>query len=112
MKIITEERLKEISNNLLKAIMTEEHEIVEILLHDHMQELDTLIVSKLRPMCDALVCNDPMAAYHIKEKRMLQIEFDCLTGKWDTLIGQCEDSEFSGFELMPTYKPELAGDGE
>lgn len=50
MKVITEERLKEISNNLLKAIMTEEHELVEILLHDHMQEIDTLTVSKFRPM--------------------------------------------------------------
>ncbi|MBY0484580.1 hypothetical protein [Nitrosomonas sp.] len=112
MKVITEEDLIIAKNIHREANSAMGVRLIDYFLTHKLQEVDTLTVSKLRPMSDAITCNDPMAAYHIEEKRMLQIELDCLTGKWDTLIGQCGDSEFMGFELMVTYKPELIGDGE
>ena len=92
MKCISQERLKEIAA-ILKIGMLEKC-LIESLVAE-CQEIDTLTVSKLRPMCDAPK-NIPILSKYNGNERLLSV---CLSA--DSTL-----PHYEGWLPIPIYKPE------
>jgi len=111
MKVITEERLKQIlrtmPGNIEGRVLLES--LLDQLIEDECQEIDTLTVSKLRQMCDAV--SDPDKRY--KKFLFKRIGLDGLDqGQFDTsgnvwMNGNVYyPDELEGWAEFPIYKPE------
>jgi hypothetical protein len=105
MKVITEERLKEyIKTNGSGGLV-----YCSALLNE-LQEIDTLTVSKLRPMVDAPIDDETILCIGDRYNTFLKVYFDGEYYKDDH--NDIYDKEyFIGWIPMPIYKPELAGNG-
>lgn len=114
MKVITEKDALLARNALLKKGNKLGACAIYMLISDHAKEIDTLTVTKLRPMAEA------------REqglKRVLACFFGCsnhfniIEQNGDKYWSDGEDdyhsdNEFIGWLPIPIYKPELTGDGE
>lgn len=93
----------------------DERNFVEYLLDHELQEIDTLTVSNLRPMCDAKDFEDVIAYKKFGEKSLGFIVYRADDGLYysreNTEIVY-KDYQLIGYIPMPVYKPELTGDGE
>jgi len=111
MKVITEKELIEHRNNLLR----QDKNIAACLVNDligEFKEIDTLTVSKLRPMCDEPEIPSGKFSVHV-----LVYFMDMSTPsikRVDLHNGFDSDAMRNGIGWIPipTYKPELTGDGE
>lgn len=92
MKVITEERLRELlgkaNNALLGCLLTE-------LLEEECQELDTLTVTRLRPMSDI-----PIGEIVLMKIKLMDSFYATVISEDDYLDG-CD-----GWIPMPRYEPE------
>lgn len=109
MRVITEERLRELLNSGEFSNFNRERNLLVTLLN-HLEEIDTLTVSKLRPMCESPLIDGFMVKLKT-ENDLHEGNFDSLGNVW---IGDqyfpvdlCE-----GWIPVPTYKPELTGEVE
>lgn len=109
MKVITEEGLREFLSEISQFTPDEILWLADN-LSSKFEEIDTLTVSKLRPMCDApndvefLVMLNTEDSFH--ECRFApdgRVSIGAMLFKIDYCIGWIP---------KPIYKPELAGDGE
>lgn len=110
MKVITKKNLLEILNNLIKSSRIEEAAIIRRLIDEELEELDTLTVSKLRPMCDApktvkflVMLNTEDALHECSPSLDGRIRIGSMLFRAEYCIGWIP---------CATYKPELTGDGE
>lgn len=104
MKYISEERLREI---VVNSDDLSEAELFYInLLINECQELDTLEVSKLRPMCEAPRDESPfLASPSYNNSEYLKETY--FNGEYFSYEGyELDQSDFKGWIPMPTYKPE------
>ncbi len=101
MKVITEERLREI----FEAESDRGIVSVKDLLNHELQEIDTLTVSRLRPMVDAPVDDETILCVGDRYNTFLKVYFDGEYYKDDH--NDIYDKEyFIGWIPMPIYKPE------
>jgi hypothetical protein len=101
MKVITEERLREI----FEAESDRGIVSVKDLLNHELQEIDALTVSKLRPMCDASIDDQTILCVGKTYNTFLKVYFDGVHYKDDH--DDLYDKEyFIGWIPMPIYKPE------
>lgn len=107
MKVITEERLREI----FEAECDNEIVSVKDFLNHELQELDTLTVTKLRPMCDAPDDDETILCVGERYNTFLKVYFDGVHYKDDHNFIY-EKEYFIGWIPMPIYKPELTGEVE
>lgn len=91
MKVITEERLKEI---LEATSRVTSKDLLRVIIYE-CQEIDTLTVSELRSMVDAPI-NIPIIVKYIKSDELLSV---CLSS--DSKL-----RSYEGWLPMPIYKPE------
>lgn len=109
MKVITEKSLLEMVANLIKSERLEEAALIQRLIDEELEEIDTLTVSKLRSMCDApkngkfLVVLNTEDAFH--ECSFLS-DGRVKIGTVAIRIEYC-----IGWIPCAIYKPELTGDG-
>ena len=104
MKVITEERLKELVAIGLPISFDD--------LLSECKEIDTLTVSTLRPMCDAP--RDRRSILCVLNGSVVFREMYFTEGFW-WLVGTdsyFNDGHLQGWVPEVIYKPELAGDGE
>ena len=106
MKVITEEEAKYFRDHLVKQDRNIGACAIDELITEHLEEIDTLTVSKLRPMADAPNDGSIFLAKH---------EFnDELEETWSTGGGEFSTSQFTdlpidtfdGWIPKPIYKPE------
>lgn len=105
MKVITEERLREWqnTNGVYKELFQK--------LIEECQELDTLTVDRLLPMCEAPITDEGMRqvkkilAWHICEQMFIPI-WVFADGGAMTEGESFNIKEFEGFIPMPRYEPE------
>jgi len=101
MKVITEERLREI----FEAESDRGIVSVKDLLNHELQEIDTLTVSQLRPMSDAPIDDETILCVGERYNTFLKVYFDGVYYKDDH--DDLYDKEyFIGWIPMPIYKPE------
>lgn len=107
MKVITEERLHEL---LTEAIFNgKDCEIISQLIDNELKEIDTLTVSKLRPMVDAV--SDPNKRYkkflfkRIDREGLDQGQFDTYGNVWINGNAYYPD-QLEGWAEFPIYNPE------
>lgn len=109
MKVITEERLAEILNYPIDGEVSGEA-LLHHLINNECQELDTLTVTRLRPMSDLMSINDYsyfVLAFKDSKQEFVRVRqssndevFCADTGKFHNI------NQFSGFIPMPRYEPE------
>jgi len=108
MKVIKEEILRELIRG---HNIDHEHKEIAADLIDSLEEIDTLAVSKLRPMCDAPKDGCSFLVAFNGSTRLHEAYFDSLGNLWSG--DQYYKSDLCiGWEHIPIYKPELAGDCE
>ena len=112
MKVITEEYLIDRLKESVELCRFGEANVIQSIIDDF-EEIDTLTVSKLRPMCDAPKDGSDVQLAN-KSGRFI---YGCNDGlgnsKWVIPgIGSYDDSDFLGWLPMPIYKPELTGEVE
>lgn len=106
MKAITEERLREILSSfdgLSGDVVCSKQSMLEYLIGYQLEEIDTLTVPKLRPMCDAPKVEDILVKIKDKDKLVQAFCDDGLCyahENWFVL------DAFEGWIPMPIYKPE------
>lgn len=104
MKVITEERLREILKSYSDSSAAAMH--IELLLRNECQDLDTLTVTRLRPMSDAPeLCN-----FMVKMKDREELTEACFSipgHLWVRSANYPMDC-FEGWIPMPRYEPEKA----
>ena len=103
MKVIPEERLMEIAKDY-GFCSSMEPKLLQRLINE-CQEIDTLTVSKLRPMCDAPIDDETILCVGKTYNTFLKVYFDGVYYKDDH--DDLYDKEyFIGWIPMPIYKPE------
>lgn len=117
MKVITEERLRELMKILERKTSDEsqiEYRLLENLLDYECQEIDTLTVSKLRPMIDAPKDGEWFLGYYkgVVSEYFEILFYSKLSGKLRSNGDEFNEEDVLGWLPMPIYKPELTGDGE
>ena len=111
MKVITEERLRKLKSMLgdsdLKLSMVD---LIDDLL-DELVEIDTLTVSKLRPMCDAPSDGSLFLSKHYFAE---ELEETWANGECFDTSQYCGlfEEDFDGWVPKTIYKPESTGNGE
>lgn len=104
MKAITEERLRELLNSGEFSNFNRERNLLVTLL-SHVEEIDILTVSRLRPMCDAPIDDQTILCVGKTYNTFLKVYFDGVHYKDDH--DDLYDKEyFIGWIPMPIYKPE------
>jgi len=103
MKAITEERLRElIYSGEFSNLIRERNLLVRLL--SHVEEIDTLTVSKLRPMEDAQEDDEVLVKVLGDSKLKAASVFE---GKFiDNLCDEIDKRTIEGIAQMPIYKPE------
>ena len=102
MKVITEERLLALLDSEKSYYF---NMAVRRLLTNELEEIDTLTVSKLRPMCDAPIDDETILCVGKTYNTFLKVYFDGVYYKDDH--DDLYDKEyFIGWIPMPIYKPE------
>ena len=111
MKVITEKDAILARNALLKKGNNLGACAIDMLISDHLQEIDTLTVSKLRPMCDAPKDGSVFLSKHDYDEGL---EETWLNGEYFDTSQYCglTAEDFDGWIPKPTYKPELTGEVE
>lgn len=108
MKVITEERLKEVFNILENGMLLKS--LLESLIAE-CKEIDALTVSKLRPMCDAPIDDETILCVGDRYNIFFKVYFDGEYYKDDH--DDLYDKEyFIGWIPMPIYKPERMNEKE
>lgn len=114
MKVITEEDVNFICN-VIDGVEDRLDDLdkrnIITLLRGHLQEIDTLTVSKLRPMCDAPEDGSVFLSKHDYDEGLEETWAD---GEYFDTSQYCglTAENFDGWIPKPTYKPELTGNGE
>lgn len=108
MKVITEERLRDLAEDCSPMFIR----AFKWLLKVEFKEIDTLTVSKLRPMCDAPKDGLSILCVLFGSNKFIDMFFD--DGSWvseetETIYN---DGHIKGWIPMPIYQPELTGDSE
>lgn len=106
MRVITEERLKEILVTIPDDISGRKYLVLllEQLIEEECQEIDTLTVSKLRPMSELPKnAESVMAAY---EDERGDIYFDITSSQCIEDEYSFSSEEYIGWIPLPIYKPE------
>lgn len=112
MKVITEESLIIARNALLKKGNNLGACAIDMLISDHLKEIDILTVSKLRPMGEhPEIPANKMCCYLLLYSVNMSVPRIC---RFDLHNGFDADARKSGIGwlYLPTYKPESTGDGE
>lgn len=106
MKVITEERLialkKEYKGGLNRAIL-------DWLINNECQEIDTLTVSKLRPMCNVPKDGQWFLGYYkgIYCEYFERLKYSGISGELRSSDDEFEEEDIIGWIPMPIYKPEV-----
>jgi len=110
MKVITEERYKDFLSEISQFTPDEILWLADN-LSSKFEEIDTLTVSKLRPMVDAPKTGESFLVCFAGSNSLYEGYFDTFGNVW---VGdQYYKSDLCiGWEHIPIYKPELAGDCE
>jgi len=115
MKVITEKRLieikKELDDDRGGEFINCMQSTINSLFHE-LKEIDTLTVTKPRPMCDKPeVPSNKMSAYVLVYSVGMSVP---RISRFDLHNGFDTEARRSGIGwlYLPTYKPELTGDGE
>lgn len=113
MKVITEERLRELIKNherMISDVAQIKYRLLEDLLDYECKEIDTLTVSKLRPMSDAPV-GVGILVDHDFALALTESKRDVCENKIITSCGiKIGFSECNGWIPKPIYKPEVTGE--
>ena len=121
MKVITEERLREKLNKQIDKIALKNSQFINdppsvenikammlAELINELQELDTLTVTRLRPMCDAP--RDEQILIKLKKSDGLmtvgKIDSHTPTIIWRSSHSYCVIDDSEGWQPMPRYEPE------
>jgi len=107
MKVITEERLITLLDSEKSYLFNMS---VRMLLINSLQEIDTLTVSKLRPMCDAPKDGTLIEVWHKKSPDPREAYFSF--GFFIVDDDDVAENELAGWVPKIIYKPKLTGDGE
>jgi len=109
MKVITENSLLEMVANLIKSERLEEAALIQRLIDEELEEIDTLTVSKLRPMSDAPNDGTLIEVWHKKSPDPREAYF--CDGFYIVDGHDVHENELEGWLQKIIYKPELTGDG-
>ena len=105
MKVITEERLILLRNNLAETGKNKEACLIDYLITDVLKEIDILTVSKLRPIVDAPIDDETILCVGERYNTFLKVYFDGVYYK-DDHDDLYDKGYFIGWIPMPIYKPE------
>ena len=105
MKAIIEEDAMLARNALLKKGNNLGACAIDMLISDHAKEIDTLTVSKLRPMCDAPIDDETILCVGDRYNIFFKVYFDGEYYK-DDHNDIYDKKYFIGWIPMPIYKPE------
>ncbi len=103
MKVITEERLIELLESTRRV---SSKDLLGVLIYE-CQELYTLTVGKLRPMCDAPRDGEWFLGYYKGvASEYFEILFFSVSGKLRSHRDEFNEEDVLGWIPMPIYKPE------
>lgn len=102
MKVITEERLRDLRANAWAKGHDNEYVIYDYLMEGFMKELDTLTVTKLRPMSE--IHDGDILVKWIQENGLIGAFY---VDGWVYVNGSnYKPEEFQGWIPIPKYEPE------